>query len=228
LPEARNDLPQIDLPAILAECGFIGDASYTYTHPDIDIDILTPRHERCRGSRTFLKGYNTFALAEVHLDLLRDHTQSIRYGGLLVTVPRIEAFTCHRFLIAPERVDEPDRDKDHAVAVALADIVLSKKTLCDAFCHIAESRDRSSREALYRTLFRHKPALYGVLSLFCLGRFIDAEKVEKGPERKALQVAEKVIRLEGLLAYHNPIYREVRNGLEPKMIAAFAQEHKNR
>ena len=122
LVPARSRLKHTaDVPRLMQELGFVADfhrqGYMRLVHPELIIEFLIP--ERGRGVEGPVRlpqlGMNAQALR--FLNLLAEHTVTIRTGGITVRLPHPAAFALHKLLIAPRRVGKQAKERAEARTV---------------------------------------------------------------------------------------------------------------
>ena len=118
----------VNLTSALAAQGFILQTDpingcSLYSHPDVDIEFLTT--ERGAGSNRPVS-YPTLGITAQglrYLGFLLEETILVSYAGLVVRIPKPEAYLLHKMLILDRRHKEDKRESDIATVQGLMEIV---------------------------------------------------------------------------------------------------------
>lgn len=132
VPKQGKEINETDISSILKTLDF--DEIFStphgynkYVHPDMEIEFLVPWHVWAKDKPVHLKNLHTNAQGLPYLDLLENHTQEINYFGLVVTVPKIEAFVINKLISSQKRNKTEKSEKDLRTAIEFGEYILKNK-----------------------------------------------------------------------------------------------------
>jgi hypothetical protein len=142
IPYLKKITLKIDIPQLLSQMGFEQEFSpmhgYSkFVHPDLEVEFLTPEIGRPNDTPYTVKNLNITAQRLRFLSILQEHTLTVNYNNLPITVPQPAAFVLHKFLITKRRNKPAKAEKDATVATQIGEYLLTlpkqKKLLASIF-----------------------------------------------------------------------------------------------
>ena len=129
IPNPPRIHKKVDVSSLLTQLDFdlLTDyiSGYTkYSHPDLDIEFVTPELGKGRSAPYEIPQLNVNAQGLRYLNLLQHNVIEISYHNIIVKVPEPTAFVLHKFIVRQERVDTEKRDKDIKIAQEIGEFLV--------------------------------------------------------------------------------------------------------
>ena len=122
---------EFDVSAMLNKMGYKMKISPTtgyckYTHPDLDVEFLTPEKGRGREKPYNIKQLGLNAVGLRYLTLLESNTLKASYKGIFLNVPEPAAYVLHKFIISARRTNPLKQQKDISTATDVGAYLLRR------------------------------------------------------------------------------------------------------
>lgn len=130
VPTPATNLPEVDVPALLSELGFVrsmkADGTIQLMHPEVMLEFLVAERGRGGHSPRPLPRLSLNAQSLRFMDIADDYSVWIEKDDLRVRLPHPAAFSLHKLLIVPRRKDRAKAARDVQSAVSMLNLLLQR------------------------------------------------------------------------------------------------------
>lgn len=169
IPHSPRIAKDVNVPDVLSGLGFEMVFSPVehyakYIRRELEVEFLVPEIGRGFSRPRVVKELHVNAQGLRYLSMLQEHSETIIYNGIPVTLVRPETFVLHKFLISGRRRKAEKREKDLASAVQLGEYLAQSGHRVSAMKKVLDSIHPKWKSDILNVIKEHSSKLYEMLN----------------------------------------------------------------
>jgi len=169
VPYPGKLIRDVDVGALLTGIGFEPQIDYPsslkrFQHPDLLVEFLVPRRGRGTDTPCEVKKLHVNAQGLRFLNLLSEHTITMKSGGIAVRLPQPAAYVLHKFIVGRRRDEEEKASRDLSAAKEIGEFLLSRPDEQRKLKGIFETLPKKWRGTILSSARPVSPKLYHFIS----------------------------------------------------------------
>lgn len=169
VPHPGKVVRDVDIGSLLTGIGFEPQIDYPsglqrFQHPELLVEFLVPSRGRGADSPYEVKKLHVNAQSLRFLNLLSEHTITVKSGGIAVRIPEPAAYVLHKFIVGRRRDKEEKSRRDFSAAKEIGEFLLSRPEERSKLKRIFDGFPEKWRKKIKASAKTVSPKLYDFIS----------------------------------------------------------------